>query len=57
MGDFNSLPNSHLKSACELKQIDTATRGTKVLNKVLTNMHSLYKLPKVSAPLGLSDHN
>ena len=58
MGDFNSLPDSRIKGAYNLKQIVTApTRGSKVLDKVLTNMHALYKTPEVCPPIGTADHN
>ena len=58
MGDFNSLKDNSLKGAYNLKQIvQKPTRGSKVLDKVLTNMSSLYDTPTVSNPLGAADHN
>ena len=58
MGDFNSLPDNSLKSSYNLKQIVTVpTRGDKVLDKVLTNMNSLYSTLEVLNPLGKADHS
>ncbi len=57
MGDYNTLPHGELCRSYNLKQVVThPTRKDKVLDKIITNLHSLYTTPTVLAPLGLSDH-
>ena len=57
-GDFNKLPDYHLKSQLQLKQIFTKpTRGKVTLDKLFTNMTQFYTDTIVSAPIGKSDHD
>ncbi len=56
-GDLNHLKHSSITSAFNLKQIVTQpTRGSKILDKVLTNMSSLYQCPEILPQIGKSDH-
>jgi hypothetical protein len=56
-GDMNSLKDYTLKSSYALCQIVTQpTRGGKILDKVLTNMSSLYGIPDILPQVGKSDH-
>ena len=58
MGDFNTLPANQLLGSFNLKQIvKTATRKNKILDKIFTNTRDFYKVPDVTSPIGLSDHN
>ena len=57
MGDFNSLPVKEFTTALKLRQVvKIPTRGNNILDKILTNMHSLYKEPTSLPALGGSDH-
>ena len=57
MGDFNTRADSQLKTAYHLKQIvNVPTHGAKVLDKILTHMHTHYKYPVVLPALRRSDH-
>jgi hypothetical protein len=57
-GDMNQLKDAPTKSAYALQQIVlTATRGSKILDKVLTNMPSLYTTPDILPQIGKSDHH
>ena len=55
--DFHNLSISDIISSHDLKQIVQPTRGEAILDLVITNLDSFYCPPKVSAPLGSSDHN
>jgi exonuclease III len=58
MGDLNTLPVSRILTGYNLKQIvSKPTRGSNILDKVLTNMHNLYQVPTVYSPLGTADHS
>ena len=57
MGDFNSLPVREFTTVLKLRQVvKIPTRGNNILDKILTNMHSLYKEPTSLPALGGSDH-
>lgn len=58
-GDFNKLPIKMLKNCHpEIKQIvKENTRGSAILDLIITNLHSHYRKPTILAPLGSSDHN
>ena len=57
-GDMNHLKDSYIKSSFSLKQIVTkATRGSRILDKVYTNMSSIYRTPIIDPQIGRSDHN
>ena len=61
-GDFNPLGNGFrekiITNHCQLKQVvKKPTRGTAILDLILSNAHSFYEEPKVLPPLGNSDHN
>ena len=60
-GDFNAPSNGFqekiITNHCQLKQIvKQPTRGTSVLDLILSNIYSFYEKPRVLAPLGRSDH-
>ena len=56
-GDMNQLKDQHIKSSYSLKQTVTKpTRGNNILDKVLTNMASLYGTPLILPQIGKSDH-
>ena len=57
-GDFNTFPDRKLQLQCRLKQIVTVpTRGTSILDKIYTNMVSIYCSPTTASPLGTADHD
>ena len=57
MGDFNTLPEKEITTALKLKQVvNIPTRGNNTLDKILTNLHRLYKEPSSLPALGGSDH-
>lgn len=57
MGDLNQLKVGTLCNSFKLKQIvDRATRGSAILDKILTNLPELYSSPQVTSHLGKSDH-
>lgn len=57
-GDFNDFQTSHLLSRHNLKQLVQApTRGSAILDLIITNLSDFYEVPQVLAPLGSSDHN
>lgn len=59
-GDFNHFDYKDLCRDFQLKQlIDKPTRGAKILDLMLTNMHKFYDVQSAIAlsSLGLSDHN
>eukprot|EP00057_Strongylocentrotus_purpuratus_P014188 XP_011668662.1 PREDICTED: RNA-directed DNA polymerase from mobile element jockey-like [Strongylocentrotus purpuratus] len=57
LGDVNRLNLSQLTNGHGLKQVvDKATRKDAILDKILTNMHSLYSSIELMSPVGCSDH-
>ena len=44
LGDFNQLPDSQLRSDPLQQLVDTATRGTSILDKIYTNIGYLLGL-------------
>ena len=57
-GDTNSLETNEIEINTGLKQIiDSATRGTNILDVIITNAKHLYKKPQIFKSIGLSDHN
>ncbi len=59
LGDFNNLNISDLLTSHNLNQIiSEPTRGSAILDLVITNMQQFYKkTPSILAPVGTSDHN
>ena len=58
LGDFNRCPVSSLLRHFTLRQIvKNPTRKDAILDLILTNMSNICDVPKVIAPIGLSDHN
>ena len=58
LGDFNDFQTSSLLSRHSLKQLVlTPTRGSAILDLIITNLSDFYEAPQVLAPLGSSDHN
>ena len=58
LGDFNDFNISNLLACHSLKQVvDQPTRGTSILDLIITNLFHLYEKSHVLAPLGTSDHN
>ena len=59
LGDFFFYFNiSNLLACHSLKQVvDQPSRGTSILDLIITNLFHLYDKPHVLAPLGTSDHN
>ena len=58
LGDFNNLNISDLLTSHDLSQIlSEPTRGSAILDLVITNMQQFYKKPLILAPVGTSDHN
>ena len=56
-GDMNSFKDHTIKSAFSLKQIvNKATRGNRLLDKVITNMDKVYPSPIIIPQIGTSDH-
>jgi hypothetical protein len=52
LGDFNNLDISDLLSCHDLSQVvTTPTRGSAILDLVITNIHSFYDIPTTIAPL------
>ena len=59
-GDFNRLNVSRLLTQFKMKQlVRSPTRGDRILDLVLTNLHQMYDKNGVEIlpPFGLSDHN
>ena len=59
-GDFNRLNVSRLLAQFKMKQlVRSPTRGDRILDLVLTNLHQMYDKNGVEIlpPFGLSDHN
>ena len=58
LGNFNDFQTANLLSRHNLKQLVQApTRGSTILDLIITNLSNLYEAPQVLAPLGSSDHN
>ena len=58
LGDFNQLNIDQLCRLTGLGQtVNTPTRGQAILDKILTNMQHHYRIPQITSPIGLSDHN
>ena len=58
LGDFNDFDISNILSSHNLKQVvKVPTRGTAILDLIITNQLNMYEPPQVLAPLGSSDHN
>jgi hypothetical protein len=58
LGDFNNLEISHLSARHNLKQVVKApTRGSSILDLIITNLLKYYQTPQLLPPLGSSDHN
>ena len=58
LGDFNNLNISDLLTSHDLSQIlSEPTRGSTILDLVITNMQQFYKKPLILAPVGTSDRN
>ena len=58
LGDFNNLKDVTLKRNHSLRQIvKKPTRDKSMLDKIFTNMETVYGEPEILAPIGLSDHN
>ena len=57
LGDFNTFPVGQVTRPLRLKQVvKVPTRGKNTLDKILTNMQKLYKVPISLPALGNSDH-
>ena len=57
LGDFNKLKDINFKRNHSLQQIvKKPTRDKSVLDKIFTNMETVYGEPEILAPTGLSDH-
>ena len=58
IGDFNKLPDRQIRCSYKLRQIvNKPTRGAAKLDLIYTNMHSLYEIPILLAPVGKADHD
>ena len=58
MGDFNNLDISDLLTGHDLNQIICEpTRGSAILDLVITNLQQFYKKSLILAPVGTSDHS
>ena len=57
LGDFNNLNDTQLRSYPLKQVVRMATRRSTILDKIFTNIHSLYNPPKVLPPSSFSDHN
>ena len=56
--DFNNLDISDLLTGDDLNQIICEpTRGSAILDLVITNLQQFYKKPLILAPVGTSDHS
>jgi len=57
LGDFNQLPECHLKFFL-LHQLDTcASRGSSARDKVFTNVPTWYQIPVLLPAITQSDHD
>jgi hypothetical protein len=57
MGDFNNLPEANILSYPLIQIVHGATRKTKILDKIFTNVGEFYQQPAILPPIGSSDHN
>ncbi len=58
LGDFNQLPDNYIALQYKLKQVVTKpTRENATLDKIFTNMGTLFREPLVLPKLGTSDHS
>ena len=58
VGDFNNLDIPDLLTGHDLNQIICEpTRGSAILDLVITNLQKFYKKPLILAPVGTSDHS
>ncbi|XP_066266287.1 uncharacterized protein [Branchiostoma lanceolatum] len=58
LGDFNHLNVRDILLDQDLSQVVLSnTRGSSMLDHIITNMKSCYKTPVTLPPIGLSDHN
>ena len=56
-GDMNHLDTSELTTGQFTQVVDSPTRGSATLDKIITNISSQYLSPVIMAPLQRSDHN
>ena len=56
LGDFNRLDDIQLRNYPLKQVVKRPTRGTAILDKIFTNMYTLYRNPNILAPTSLSDH-
>ena len=57
IGDFNQLRDMFLRTRYGFAQlVNTATRNSAILDKVWTDMNTVYDTPAVLDTLGTSDH-
>ena len=58
LGDFNDFDTRNLTSNQNLKQVvKQPTRGSTILDLIVTNLDKIYSSPTIVAPLGSSDHS
>ena len=58
LGDFNNFGAPKLLSGHNLKQVvHLPTRGSATLDLIITNLQTLYDIPRILAPLGSADHS
>ena len=58
LGDFNDFDVRNLTSNQNLKQVvKQPTRGSTILDVIVTNLDKVYSSPSIIAPLGSSDHS
>ncbi|XP_071477419.1 uncharacterized protein [Diadema antillarum] len=58
LGDFNQLDLNPFLCDVNFRQVvDKPTRGERILDKIVTNVHARYNDPHILAPLGRSDHS
>ena len=56
LGDFNNLNDTQLRSYPLKQVVRMATRRSAIIDKIFSNIHSLYNPPKVIPPSSFSDH-
>ncbi|XP_072181225.1 uncharacterized protein [Diadema setosum] len=57
LGDLNDLDVAQILADKQFRQVvDKPTRGTSILDKIITNFSNHYSCPRVVPPLGASDH-
>ena len=58
LGDFKDFDIRNLTSNQNLKQVvEQPTRGSTILDLIVTNLDKIYSSPTIIAPLGSSDHS